>query len=51
MDQNGVKKMFDNLSPEQQKKIEKIISDKSETEKILSSPQAQAIIKKLMGEK
>lgn len=43
--------MFDNLSPEQQKKIEKILSDKSETEKILSSPQAQAIIKKLMGEK
>ena len=51
MNENSVKKMFDNLSPEQHKQVEKILSDKSETERILSSPQAQAIIKKLMEEK
>ena len=51
MDQNSVNKMFNNLSPEQQKKIQQILSDKEQTEKILSSPQAQAIMKQLMGEK
>lgn len=51
MDQNSVNKIFNNLSPEQQKKIEQILSDKNQTEKILSSPQAQALLKKLMGEK
>lgn len=51
MDQNSVSKMFNSLSPEQQKQVEKILSDKTQTEKILSSPQAQALLKKIMGEK
>lgn len=48
MDQDSVKKMLDNLSPEQRKKIEKILADKNQTEKILSSPQAKALMKKFM---
>ncbi len=51
MDQNSVNQLFQSLSPEQQKQVEKILSDKNQTEKILQSPQAQAIIKKLTGEK
>ena len=39
MDKNSVDKMFNNLSPEQQKQVEKILSDKAQTEKILKSPQ------------
>lgn len=51
MDKNTVDKLFNSLSPEQQKQVEQILSDKQQTEKILQSPQAQALIKKLMGEK
>ncbi len=51
MDKNSVDKLFNSLSPEQQKQVEQILSDKKQTEKILQSPQAQALIKKLMGEK
>ncbi len=51
MDQESVKKMFSNLSPEQKKKIEQILADKNQTEKILSSPKAQALMKKLTEEK
>lgn len=48
MDENSVKKLFNNLSADQQKKIEQILSDKKQTEKILSSPQAKELMKKLM---
>ncbi len=51
MDQNSINKLFNSLSPEQRKKVEQILSDKSQTEKILSSPQAQALMKKLTEEK
>ena len=50
MDKNSVDKLFQSLSPEQRKKVESILSDKSRTEKLLSSPQAQALLKKLTGE-
>lgn len=51
MDKESVNQLFNSLSPEQQKKVESILSDKSQTEKILQTPQAQAILKKLLGEK
>ncbi|MBQ8135544.1 MAG: hypothetical protein IJ192_14265 [Clostridia bacterium] len=51
MDQKGVNKLFGSLSPEQQKQVQDILSDKNRTEQILQTPQAQALLKKLMGEK
>ncbi len=51
MDQNQVDKLFKSLSPEQQKKVERILADRKETEKLLNTPQAQALLKKLMGDK
>lgn len=50
MDKNSVDKLFQSLSPEQRKKVENILSDKAKTEKILGSPQAQELLKKLTGE-
>ncbi len=51
MDKNSVDKLFNSLSEEQQKKVESILADKNQTEKLLNTPQAQALLKKLMGEK
>ncbi len=39
------------LSSEQQQKLNSILNDKAKTEKILSSPAAQQIIKQLLGGK
>ncbi len=50
-DKDNTEKLFNSLSPEQQKQVQNILSDKNKTEEILKSPQAQAIIKKLMGGK
>lgn len=50
MDNKDVNKLFGSLSPEQQKKVQNILSDKTQTEKILQTPQAQALLKKLMGD-
>lgn len=50
MDQKDVSRMFGNLSPEQQKQVKGILADKKKTEEILRTPQAQALLKKLMGE-
>ena len=49
MDQNSVNQLFQSLSPEQQKQVQDILSDKEKTREILNTPQAQALIKKLMG--
>ncbi len=43
---NGV---LQNLDSKQADKIQKILSDPKASEKLLSTPQAQALIKKLMG--
>ncbi len=37
------------MNSHQAKRIQKILDNKEQSEKILNSPQAQAIIKKLMG--
>ena len=50
MNSKDVDKLFEKLSPEQQKKVNNILADKARTEKILKSPQAQALLKKFMGE-
>ena len=50
-DKDNTEKLFNSLSPEQQKQVQNILSDKNKTEEILKSPQAQAILKKLMGGK
>lgn len=51
MDRHSTEKLFNKLSREQQQQVQSILSDKSRTEEILKTPQAQAILKKLMGEK
>lgn len=37
-----------NLSPDSSKKLKQILSDKTATQKLLDTPEAKAIIKKLM---
>jgi hypothetical protein len=50
--QNGdMSKMFNNMDKKQAEKIQSILNDKEKTEKLLSTPQAQALLKKLMGDK
>lgn len=50
-DKESTEKLFNSLSPEQQKQVQNILSDKNKTAEILNSPQAQAILKKLTGGK
>ena len=47
----STEKLFNSLSPEQQKQVQNILSDKNKMAEILNSPQAQAILKKLTGGK
>lgn len=51
LNRQKAEKLVSRLSPEQKKKLNSILSDKQATEKLLSSPQAQAIIKSLSGKK
>lgn len=46
-----VDNLLGNLDPKESQKIKKILSDKNVANKILSTPQAQSLIKKLLGEK
>lgn len=39
------------LSPSDAEKIQKVLSDKEASKKILSSPQAQKLLKRFLGEK
>ena len=41
--------ILNKMNIHQAKRIQKILDNKEQSEKILNSPQAQAIIKKLMG--
>ncbi len=48
--QNGnLNSVVNKMNSYQAKKLQKILDDPKQSEKILNSPQAQAIIKKLMG--
>ncbi|MBQ3887963.1 MAG: hypothetical protein VZR73_03460 [Acutalibacteraceae bacterium] len=50
MDKNNVEQLFKKLSEEDRKRVENILADKNKTQQILNTPQAQALIKKLMGD-
>lgn len=43
--------VFDNLSANDAERIKKVLSDKDATEKILSTPKAQKLLNKLLGDK
>lgn len=45
-----IENLLGNLNPSDAQKIKKILSDKNMANKILSTPQAQSLIKKLLGE-
>ncbi len=51
MDKNSAEKLFGSLSDEDKKRVESILADRKKTEQVLKTPQAQALLKKLMGEK
>jgi hypothetical protein len=40
-----------NLSPQATKKLKSILSDKAATDKLLATPEAKELMKKLLGEK
>jgi hypothetical protein len=44
-------KLMNQLSEDDRKKLEGILADKSATQKILSTPQAQELLQKIMGGK
>ena len=47
----NVENLLGNLNPNDAQKIKKILADKNAANKILSTPQAQSLIKKLLGDK
>lgn len=49
--QGNVQNLLNQLDGEQAKKVQQILNDKEASQKLLSSPQAQALLKKLMGGK
>lgn len=50
--QNGdISKILNQMDSKQAQKVQNILNDKEQTEKILKTPQAQALLKKLMGDK
>ncbi len=51
MDKREIEKLISSLDKEQRSKLMNALSDKSEAERILKTPEAQALMKKLMGEK
>lgn len=46
-----IQESIGNISKKDADKIQKILSDKDATSKLLSTPKAQQLLKKLMGEK
>lgn len=49
LEKGNLDKVLQNMNHSQAEKISRILSDPEESKKVLSSPQAQALIKKLMG--
>lgn len=49
LQKGNLDKVLKNMDPKQAQKISDILSDEQEAKKVLSTPQAQALIKKLMG--
>ena len=51
MDKKEIEKLINSLDQEQKSKLMNALANKSEAERILRTPEAQAIMKKLKGEK
>ena len=49
--QGHVQNLLNQLDGEQAKKVQQILNDKEASQKLLNTPQAQALLKKLMGGK
>ncbi len=49
LQKGNLDKVLMNMDEKQARKISRILSDPEESKKVLSTPQAQALIKKLMG--
>ncbi len=49
VNQQDLDQLLAKLSPSQSKKLEQLLSDKAATQKLLSTPQARALMQKLMG--
>ena len=50
MDKKEIEKLINSLDQEQKSKLMNALANKSEAERILRTPEAQAIMKKLKGE-
>lgn len=46
----GVEKLADHLSPESTAKLQSMMGDRARAQTLLESPQAQALLKKLLGD-
>ena len=49
--ENNIDSLLKNLNPQQAQKVKSILSNPQESKKILDSPAAQAIIRKINGNK
>jgi hypothetical protein len=49
--QQLINSLINQLSPDDRQKLEGILSDKTQAQKILSTPQAQELLQKFMGGK
>ncbi len=49
LEKGNLTRVLSNMDSRQAEKISQILSDEEQSRKVLSSPQAQALIKKLMG--
>lgn len=44
-------KVFNNLSPSDSKKLQQVLSDKAAAQRLLSTPQAQMLLKQILKDK
>ncbi len=49
VESGNINSLLGALRPEDSEKVQKILSDKGAAEKLLSTPQAQELLKKIMG--
>ena len=47
--QKTVNEMLGKLSPQDQEKLHRLLADKEATDRLLSTPEAQALMRQLMG--
>lgn len=48
---NDFSSVLENLNPKDAQKLQKVLSDKNAADKLLATPQAQQLLKILLGEK